>query len=59
MKKWEYQVVNLGYAPSRSDEERERSEAELLNRFGAVGWELVAVIYVEGNSLAYLKREKA
>lgn len=46
MQKWEYKFVVL---------DRNAEEAQ-LNRFGAEGWELVAV---DNTTMCYLKRPKA
>jgi len=40
MQKWEYTVVYLGDA---GDRDFDRTVSEMLNYYGAQGWELVAV----------------
>ena len=49
---WEYKVINLSgvHDPQKHN--------ELLNQWGAYGWELVAVYGHSGGYMFYLKRKR-
>ena len=49
MAKWEYAVIWL---------KADKSQQDALNKCGSEGWELVSVIEVKKEFMAYFKRER-
>ena len=53
MAKWEYAVI-----PLKSDNRSDRTDKNTLDTYGAEGWELINIVKIGLQLIAYFKREK-